>query len=81
MVENAQGNYIDNAIAVLDEVLALHEASDPLHKVRAQLVRMKEERDYVPNYGRFLIDAEMGEPFVTQLLEAVEWRKRALGRR
>ena len=81
MVENAQGNYVDNAIAVIDEVLAGRKSNDLLHKVRAQLVLMKDQWDYVPDYGRFLIDAEMGQPFVTQLLEVVEWRKRALRRK
>jgi hypothetical protein len=81
MVANAAGNYIDNAIAVLDTVLALRGATDPLNKVRDQLVLMKERQDYLPDYGHYLIDAEFGEPFVTQLLEVIEWRRRALLRR
>lgn len=80
MVENAQGNYIDNAVALLDEVLASRSANDPLHRVRHQLMRMREDRTYVPDYGHFLVDQEMGQPFVTTLLEIVEWRRRALTR-
>ena len=81
MAENVAGNYIDNAIATLDAVLTQRSAGDLLHKVRSQLLLMKERPDYVPDYGRYLIDSEMGEPFVTPLLEVVEWRKRALSRR
>lgn len=81
MVENAQGNYIDNAVAILDEVLASRSPNDPLHRVRHQLMRMRDDRAYVPDYGRFLVDQEMGQPFVTTLLEVVEWRRRALSRR
>lgn len=80
MIENVQGNYIDNAINMLDQVLAGRPANDLLHKVRRQLMLMKERPEFVPDYGRFLVDVEMGQPFVAPLLEVVEWRKRALAR-
>jgi Ni/Co efflux regulator RcnB len=80
MVENAQGNYIDNAIALVDGVLAGRSKTDLLHKVRRQLIRMTEDHTYIPDFGHFLVDQELGEPFVTPLLEVVEWRRRALAR-
>ena len=81
MVENAQGNYINNVMSLVDEVLVTRPPNDPLHLVRRQLVRMREDRTYVPDYGHFLVDREMGQPFVTPLLEVVEWRRRALARK
>ena len=81
MVENAQGNYIQDVMSLVDEVLVTRAANDPLHLVRRQLVRMREDRTNVPDYGHFLVDQEVGQPFVTPLLEVVEWRRRALARK
>lgn len=81
MVENVQGNYIENAIAMLDVILSERQPNDLLHNVRRQLDRMKEDRDYEPDFGRYLVDVESDEPFVTPLLEVAEWRRRALARR
>ena len=81
MVANAAGNYIDNAIAALDEFLVKHDHDNMLLKVRGQLVLMQERDDFVPTYGRYLVDTQPDSDLVTLLLETAEWRRRALLRR
>ena len=81
MIANAAGNYIDNAIAAVDAELDGSSDDAELQQIRRELVMMKEARDFVPSYGRFLVDrglenAALGQ----QLLEVVEWRMRALER-
>lgn len=81
MIENAAGNYIDNAIAALDAELAAR-SNTPLIHIRGELVTMKERRDFLPSYGRFLVDSGLeNEALRQQLMEVVEWRRQALKRR
>lgn len=89
MVENAQGNYIDNAIVALDAALKLHVEGDPsapllpglLTYIRRELVRMKEDHAFVPTYGRPLVDqadrTKDGD-LADQLQAVAYWRGRAV---
>lgn len=53
-----------------------------LMQVRRELILMKERDDYVPTYGRFLLDAEPDDPALwKQLMEVQYQRQRAVARR
>jgi len=80
MIANVAGNYIDNAIAAVDAELAKG-SDNALQQIRRELLMMKEAHDFVPSYGRFLVDTGLeNEALSQQLMEAVEWRRRALKR-
>ena len=82
MAENAQGNYIDKAIAALDAALAGPDPEPIYVPIRRELLRMKGDQDYEPGYGRFLIDSEPKDrALVEQLMGVAYWRSRLLQRR
>jgi hypothetical protein len=80
MIANAAGNYIDNAIAAVDAEI-VEGSNAALMQIRRELMMMKEQREFLPSYGRFLVDTGLeNEPLQQQLLEVLEWRRRALKR-
>ena len=81
MIENVAGNYIDNAVAAVDAELAKG-STPPLQQIRRELLLMREADDFVPSYGRFLVDTGLeNEALSEQLLQVAYWRTQALKRK
>jgi hypothetical protein len=81
MIANVAGNYLDNAIAAVDAEMA-KSPDTALQQIRRELLMMKKAHDFAPSYGRFLVDVGLeNEALCQQLLEAIEWRTRALKRK
>ena len=81
MVENVAGNYIDNAVAAVDTELAKG-PNTPLQQIRRELLMMRAADDFVPSFGRFLVDIGLeNEALRQQLMEVAYSRTRALKRK
>lgn len=81
MIENAQGNYIDNAIAAVEAELAKADGEKVYEQVKRELLQMKHDLSYVPGYGRFLVDSEPRNPDLRkQVMEVAYWRQRKVER-
>ena len=81
MIENANGIYIDNALAAVDAELLKGE-SLPLQQIRRELLMMREQSSFSPGYGRYLVDVGLeNEALSEQLIQVAYWRSRALKRK